>query len=469
MTGWPRLLEMAETASNPFLDSLLGASASSDIRSGPEKPHAWLNRLRASALERAHALTLPTLRDEDWRFTDLSALYKLGFKSAVPTPPVDPARLGRDFAPEAAIRLVFVNGHFAPALSVTGIVEGVTATPLASGIELHGRVIEARLARLADLDDPFRAINTAHLNDGAVVIGHRGASGAPIQLVFVSTQAEAAVHPRCLVIAEAGSDLVLLEDYLSLHDGLYWVNGVTEVAVGPNARVRHVRRQAESSAAFHIATCAVRLERDAVYESVAIALGARLSRYNLHVRQADEGTNCRLDGLALIKDRQLADTHSFIDHAAPHGTSRQLHKCVVGGHAHAVFNGRILVRPGAQLTDSAQSSRNLLLSPRAHVDTKPQLEIFADDVKCSHGATVGQLEAEEMFYLRSRGLAEPAARSLLTYGFAAEIVDRIPVPSVVAALRRTVLEQTQTSPSVVRSLYAAQDEDRSKNEVRPIS
>jgi Fe-S cluster assembly protein SufD len=205
-----------------------------------------------------------------------------------------------------------------------------------------------------------------------------------------------------------------------------------------------VRVQRESGEAFHVATNAVRLERDSTYASVSVALGARLSRYNLNVAQAGEGVTAELDGLALIRDRQLADTHSFLDHARPHGTSRQLHKCIAGGHAHAVFNGRILVREGAQRTSSAQESRNLLLSQRAHVDTKPQLEIFADDVKCGHGATVGQLEADELFYLRSRGLSEPAARSLLTYGFAAEIVERIRIPSVAAALRQAVLAQTKT-------------------------
>jgi Fe-S cluster assembly protein SufD len=243
-------------------------------------------------------------------------------------------------------------------------------------------------------------------------------------------------------VAEQGAEVTVVEDYVGLQDGAACVNAVTEIAVGPNAHVRHVRRQQESAASFHIATCAVRLERDASYRSVAVAAGARISRLNLNVLQAGVGTSCQLDGLALIRDRQLADTHSFVDHAHPHGTSRQLHKCVVGGHAHAVFNGRIMVRPGAQRTDSAQASRNLLLSRRAHVDTKPQLEIFADDVKCAHGATVGQLDAEELFYLRSRGLSEPVARGLLTYGFAAEIVDRIPVPSVAEALRRTVLQIT---------------------------
>jgi Fe-S cluster assembly protein SufD len=206
--------------------------------------------------------------------------------------------------------------------------------------------------------------------------------------------------------------------------------------------VHHVKLQRDGKAAFHVATGTIRLERDGRYRSNCITLGARISRQNLNVVQAGPNTECHLDGLALIAGRQLADTHSFIDHALPHGTSRQLHKCVAGGGAHAVFNGRVLVREGAQRTDSAQQSRNLLLSDKAHVDTKPQLEIFADDVKCAHGATVGQLEAEEVFYLRSRGLDDTAARNLLTYAFAADIVNRIPLPSLAAQLRASVLEHT---------------------------
>jgi Fe-S cluster assembly protein SufD len=433
---------MTATAVNNWLEGLLAGR--SDL---PAKPHAWLHALRAEALERAHALQLPSLRDEDWRFTDLAPLYGLAFKPVVAA--AAPAGLGLEpvIAPEAAARLVFVDGQFVPALSSTAQA-GVAVTTLGAALDTRAGLLEAQIGRHANFrDDAFRAINTAHLADGALVVVPRGAAAsAPIQLVFASTQAGVAVHPRCLIVAEPGSEATVLEDYVGLHDGAYCVNAVTEIAVGANAHVRHVRRQQESPAAFHIATCAVRLERDASYRSVSVAVGARLSRHNLNVLQAGEGTHCQIDGLALLGERQLADTHSFVDHAHPHGTSRQLHKCVAGGHAHAVFNGRILVRPGAQRTDSSQSSRNLLLSRRAHVDTKPQLEIFADDVKCAHGATVGQLEAEELFYLRSRGLAEGAARRLLTYGFAAEVVDRIPIASVVDALHRTVLEETGDTP-----------------------
>jgi len=431
---------MTAATRNPWLENLLAG-----YTSVPARPHAWVNELRAAALERAHALTLPTLREEDWRFTDLAPLYQLAFKSAAPASAPLGLALEPVIAPEARSRLVFIDGQFVPAFSAPAA-DGVVVTTLGAGLDALGDLVKSHLAQHAGFDDdPFRAINTAHLTDGALVLVRRNAAAtAPVQLIFASTQPDVAVHPRCLLVAEPGSEVTVLEDYVGLHDGVACVNAVTEIVVGPNAHVRHVRRQRESGGSFHIASCAVRLERDASYKSVSIALGARLSRYNLNVVQAGEGVDCQLDGLALIKDWQLADTHSFIDHAQPHGTSRQLHKCVVGGHAHAVFNGRILVRPGAQRTDSAQESRNLLVSRRAHVDTKPQLEIFADDVKCSHGATVGQLEAEELFYLRSRGLSELAARGLLTYGFAAAIVDRIPVRSVVDALRRTVLEETQT-------------------------
>jgi Fe-S cluster assembly protein SufD len=430
---------MTTATTHPWLASLLAGHASV-----PATPHDWVNALRADALERAHSLTLPTVRQEDWRFTDLSPLYELAFRAAAPA--AAPPGLGLEpvIAPEASARLVFIDGQFVAALS-TAAADGVIAMPLGAAFDAHGDLVRSRLAQLAPFAaDAFRAINTAYLTDGALVLAARGAvARSPVQLIFATTQADVATHPRCLVVAEQGSEVTVIEDYVGLHHGPACVNAVTEIAAAPNAHVRHVRRQQEGAASFHIASCAVRLERDASYRSVAVATGARISRYNLDVVQAGAGTRCQLDGLALIRDRQLADTHSFVDHAHPHGTSRQLHKCVVAGHAHAVFNGRIMVRPGAQRTDSAQASRNLLLSRRAHVDTKPQLEIFADDVKCAHGATVGQLEAEELFYLQSRGLSAPVARGLLTYGFAAEIVDRIPVPSIVEALRRTVLQATQ--------------------------
>ena len=407
---------------------------------------SWLNALRGEALERANSLTAPTPRDEDWRFTDLSPLYKTALR-----PVIEPAEVAAPviepwLIPEAGSRLVFVDGVFASKLSVLRPEDGVVVSSLAVALGRHGERIQAQLARVvASSDDPFSAVNTAWLRDGAVVLvdANRDAT-CPVHLVFVSASPGVAVYPRTLLVAEAGSRCTVIEDFHSLHQDVGLTNAVTEIALGENASVRHLRLQSESASAFHIATCGVRAARHSRYSNVSVSLGARISRYNLNVTQAGEGTSFEIDGLALISGRQLADTHSFLDHAQPHGRSRQLHKCIAGGGAHAVFNGKILVRAGAQRTNSAQESRNLLLSDRAHVDTKPQLEIFADDVKCAHGATVGQLDAEQVFYLKSRGLSEPTARDLLTFAFSAEIVERIGLPSVVKNLEDIVVHRTRS-------------------------
>jgi Fe-S cluster assembly protein SufD len=434
-------MELVHTAKDSFVDSLL--------RNAPRtSPTDWLNRVRAEALERANSLTLPTTRDEDWRFTDPAPLAKFSFQPASTNGRLTQSDIQRRFViPEASCdRLVFVDGAYAPELSThAGHAHGLRVTNIAQGLSAHADAVDAHLARHARFEgDVFCALNTAFLHDGALVVIRKNTSySAPIHLLFVATQKETAVYPRCLVVAEPGSHCVLIEEFVSLHEDVHFTDAVAEIVVGESARVQHARLQNESANGFHIAQCAVSLAKDANYISNSVTLGARLSRYNLNVTQAAEGAQCTLDGLAMISGRQLADTHSFIDHAKPHGMSRQLHKCIVGGAAHAVFNGKVMVRPDAQLIDSAQSSRNLLLSGKAHVDTKPQLEIFADDVKCAHGATVGQLDAEEVFYLRSRGLNEAHARSLLTYAFAAEIIDKIPVASLARQLKQKVMEQTQ--------------------------
>jgi Fe-S cluster assembly protein SufD len=280
------------------------------------------------------------------------------------------------------------------------------------------------------------------------VVPRNMAPAAPVHLLFIATQKEVVSTPRCLVVAESGSAVTVIEDYVVLHqtgweEEANFTNAVTEITLEDNARVNHVRIQREGSKAFHIANCRVSLGRSSHYQSVSVALGAQISRYKLDVLLA-EGAECAIDGLALIAANQLADTHTCIDHAQPHAISRQLHKCIVGGRAHAVFNGKVLVRQGAQRSDSIQSSRNLLLTDKAQVDTKPQLEIVADDVKCAHGATVGQLDSEEVFYLKSRGLSDSVARNLLTYAFAAEIIDRIPVASLKHQLEQRAFEQTRS-------------------------
>jgi Fe-S cluster assembly protein SufD len=429
---------MNVAATHPFLEALLAGG-----QALPQSPASWLNLRRALALERANALSVPTTRDEEWRFTDLAPLKKLrvqaGDQSAAP---VDVAPHA---VPEAACRLTFVDGVYAPALSSPGALPaGVTVSTLMQGVAANPALLGAHLAAHADfVDQMFTALNTAWLRDGAFVhIAQNTLLREPLHLLFIATRKDAANCPRCLIVAETGAECVVVEDYVAATTEAYFTNAVTEIVVKPNARVHHVRLQRESAAAVHIASCAVSLAKDASYVSQSVAFGAQLSRYNLDVVHKGEGTEAVIDGLALISGQQCADTHTTMDHAQPNGRCTQLHKTIVGGAAHAVFNGKVLVRKGAQLTNSAQQSRNLLLSSTARVDTKPQLEIFADDVKCAHGATVGQLDAEQLFYLKSRGLHDVAARNLLTYAFGAEIVDRIPVKSLVAQLESIVMAHT---------------------------
>lgn len=422
-------------------------------------PLAWLAALRRDATERVGVLPLPTTRDEEWRFTDLSYFNKLSFAPAQSATPLAIPDVAHFFIEEAAHRIVFVDGIHAPHLSThtsttsTDADKGLMVSNLAPALAAHASKIEPHLGRHAAFDgDAFAAQNTAFLHDAAVVVVPADVVvAAPVQLLFIATQKEVVSTPRTLVVADVGSAVTVIEDYVVLYqprwqEEAHFTNAVTEVVLADNARVNHVRVQREGSKAVHIANAAVSLERDSNYQSVTVTLGARVSRYNLNVLQTAEGTTCALDALTLIAGRQLADTHTVIDHAKPHGNSHQLHKCIVGGSGHAVFNGKIMVREGAQKIDAQQSNRNLLLTGKAQIDTKPQLEIFASDVKCTHGATIGQLDDEEVFYLQSRGLSEAAARNLLTYAFGAEVIDRIPVPSLKRQLEQAVLEQTTSQP-----------------------
>ncbi len=434
---------MTTAAVHPYVAALLAGSAAV-----PKSPAAWLDARRAAALERANALSVPTTRDEEWRFTDLTPLTRLPVQPAGAPVPVTAAQIAGHVLPEAAARLVFVDGIPAPQLGAAGpLPAGVSVLPLSAALASHADLIEPHLAKLAGEaqagNDLFVSLNTAFLNHGVFIHLARGAVlKAPLHLLFVAAGENVAAHPRVLVVAESGAEGCVIEDYVALGDAAGFTNAVTEIAVAANAAVRHIKLQRESAKAFHIGNCAVTLGKDARFASHAVALGARLSRNNLAIVQQGEGIDVAIDGLALIGGRQLADTHTLIDHLKPHGRCEQVHKTIVGGGAHAVFNGKVFVREGAQLTDSSQQSRNLLLSDKARVDTKPQLEIFADDVKCAHGAAVGQLDPEHLFYLKSRGLSERAARNLLTYAFGAEIIDRIPVPTLVATLEKLVMKRT---------------------------
>lgn len=401
----------------------------------------WLEAIRVEALESASALNFPSERHDDWRFTDLSPLFQYGFQPVGSFARLTLAEIENYLIP-GSIRLVFVDGCFAAGLSdVARAGEGVTVKSL---VECFGDPqVEAQFARHVSFrQDAFAALNTHFFEDGAFVHVTNEAE-APIHILHVATRREtpSAIYPRCLVVMEANSRATVIEDYVGQDDGINFSNAVTEVVLKDHAQLQHVRVQREEKNAFHIGHCSVESGTGSVYTATSLAFGARVSRHALHVTQQGEGAEMRLNGLALIAGRQIADTHTQIDHAFPAGKSVQLHKCIADGAAHAVFSGKVIVHRGAAGTDSAQSSRNLLLSGKARIDTQPQLEIFNDDVSCKHGATVGQIDADALFFLKSRGLTEERARNLLTHAFAAEIIDKIPVPFMVKSLSRTILEE----------------------------
>jgi Fe-S cluster assembly protein SufD len=410
------------------------------------KAEGWLQELRQSAANWVRHSTIPTTREEEWRFTDLSSLRKLQFND-VET--LHATSLQFDILPEAAnSRLVFVNGVFAPELSaVSNLPSGIVVSNLAGLSVVEQEGVRQYLAQAEGAQEVFTALNTAGITDAAVVwVKKNVVVETPIHLVFISVVGERATisQPRCLVVAEGGSQVTLVEEYVAgkmptpQEGGIYLTNAVTEVWVGDNAEVSHTRVEWEGAEAFHIGKTAIAQSRDSRYTCYAITLGGKLSRHNLEILQTGEQTETTLNGLTMISGKQLADTHSAIALNYPHSTSKQLHKCIVGDRAHAVFNGKVLVPKAAQLTDAVQLNRNLLLSSKARVDTKPQLEITADNVKCAHGATVSQLEDDEIFYLQSRGIDENDARNLLINAFAAEIINQIPVPSLREILLNTV-------------------------------
>lgn len=405
------------------------------------KSAGWLENIRVTALARAQVLNFPSERHDDWRFTDLSPLFQHAFQPVDSYAQLTLADIGKFLIP-GSVRLVFVDGCYASQLSDTALAGvGVMVASLVD--RLGDPQVEAHFSSHATFDqDAFAALNTRFFEDGAFV---RVASEAatPIHILHVSTRREnpSAIYPRCLVVMEANSRATLVEDFAGLDEGINFSNAVTEVVLKDHAQLQHVRVQREEKGAFHIGHCSVDAARGSVYSSTSLAFGARVSRLALHVTQQGEGAEIHLNGLALIAGRQIADTHTRIDHAVPRGKSVQLHKCIADGAAHAVFSGKIVVHEGAVGTDSTQSSRNLLLSGKAVIDTQPQLEIFNDDVRCKHGATVGQIDADALFFLKSRGLTEERARSLLTHAFAEEIIARIPVPALVESLNRTILDE----------------------------
>ncbi len=408
---------------------------------------AWLRDLRSQAMARFEALGFPTTRREDWKYTNVAPIANIAFAAPdvrvaerVRPADIEPFTYGR----MAKHRLVFVNGRYAPALSGVGnLPEGAWVGSIAEAVAgSQPGLVQRHLARYADHHDhAFPALNTALFQDGAMIVVPPGQQLEDlVHLIFLATlSAEpVAVHPRTLVIAGEGSEATVVESYVSLGKGVTFTNAVTELALGQGAHLRHYKLQNESDTAYHVGVTQVHQERDSVFHSFSLALGGKLARNDLNVALDGEGAECHLDGLYYVADSQHVDNHTLADHVKPHTTSRQLYKGVLDSKAKAVFNGKVIVRPNAVKSDAHQTNRNLLLSNEAEVATKPQLEIFNDDVKCSHGDTVGQTDREALFYLRSRGMGLEAAQSLLTYGFASEVIDRITLERIRTSLQKLV-------------------------------
>jgi Fe-S cluster assembly protein SufD len=405
---------------------------------------AGVAALRRAGLEAFAAAGLPTTRLEEWRYTSLAELAAVDWR--LPGP--EASAVMRDAVEALASPvfacglLVFANGRFLPGLSTLRSPE-VEVTPLATARRAHGGRALAKLGALVDAKQhPLAALATALLDDGALIRLPAGARLLqPLHVVFLSEgPAPLAVQPRVLVEAGRGSQAVIVQDHISLGDAPAFTNAVTELFVGPGARLEHVLIQREGAGVFHASNTAAQLERDAQLGTHVVTLGGRLVRNDLAVTLAGEGAEARLSGLFLGTGERLVDNHTFVDHALPHGTSRQLYKGVLAGRSRGVFRGRVCVRPGAQKTDARQSNPNLLLSDTAELDGKPQLEIHADDVKCSHGAAIGRVDENALFYLRARGIDAAAARALLVRGFAAEVLAALPEAALADALGDTFAE-----------------------------
>lgn len=421
----------------------------------PLPAHSGLQTIRDRALNLLQDQALPNTKDEEWRFADPSALYAIPFQ---PAPAIDVESMGDwtvgDWAiATLPIRIVVINGRLSPDLSnLESLPPGIVIGSLATADE----TLQPYLAQQQGMNEVFTALNTASFSDGVVIrIGKNQRLETPIHLLFLTAPSAAAIvtTPRALVIAETGSSATLIEEYGALHGASslnasnpspYWTNAVTEVWLGDNAQLHHTRTQRETATAFHIGKTTVSQSRDSRYSLCAVSLGAQFSRHNPEIVLTGLQTETHLNGFTLAVQSQVADTHSLIHFAQPYCIAKQLHKCIASDRARVVFNGKLEVPKAAQQTNAAQLSRNLLLSSKARVDTKPQLEIVADDVKCAHGATVSQLDDEEIFYLQSRGLDRKSACDLLVKGFTAEITEKVPSEELRSRLLQSVLSQIQS-------------------------
>jgi Fe-S cluster assembly protein SufD len=408
---------------------------------------AWTHQLRKAAIARFAELGFPTTRHEDWKYTNVGPITRIAFQPA--------QRTAHGLAGEAlaaamippdlvCAQLVYINGHYVPELSaVQALPQGVQAGSLAQALSNRPPGLEAHLARYASFEEQaFVALNTAFMQDGAYVCVPRGCVvDVPIHLVFISLPRgqPTVAYPRNLLVLEESAQATVIESYIGLGQEVYLTDAVTECALGQNAMAEHCKLEWESAGAFHVGTLQIQQARSSNFVSHAIAVGGALVRHDINVVLDGEGGENTLNGLFMATDQQHIDNHTRIDHVRPHCTSRELYKGILDGRGRGVFNGKIVVHKDAQQTDAMQTNKNLLLSQDASIDTKPQLEIFNNDVKCSHGSTIGRLDENSLFYLRTRGLEEADARSLLTYAFASELVNRITLEPLRTELNKRVL------------------------------
>ncbi|MGH7950418.1 MAG: Fe-S cluster assembly protein SufD [Limisphaerales bacterium] len=418
---------------------------------------SWLLPLRKAGLARFAELGIPTVRHEDWRFTNLAPLAKLPFAPLFESPDdsenlaeIKTALEKSVFTKLSGSRLVFVNGHFVEKFSAIGkLPDGVKVTNLASALADDSAFIEKQLGNSAAIEDnSFAALNQAFFLDGGFVHVPAGKIvEEPIQFIFVSTAKNSGdtIQPRNLIVADANSRATIVESYISINNASYFTNPVTEIVAGENAALEHLKFQDEATDAFHIATIAAQLGRASNVSVHSFALGAKLSRTNIRTKLAGEGLECILNGLYLTRGEQLADHHMIVEHAQPHCASHEYFNGILDDKSKGVFHGRILVREIAQKTDAKQTNKNLLLSDDATADAKPQLEIYADDVKCTHGATIGQLNDESIFYLRARGIGRENARRMLIHAFAGEIIERVKCAPVREELDKLVWNRLEAN------------------------
>jgi Fe-S cluster assembly protein SufD len=417
----------------------------------------WLAPVRKAGIASFADQGFPKLSDEDWRFTNVAPIAKLNFQLAkevsvngAETKLIDESA----FAKLSGHRLVFVNGFFCAKLSsLKPVAGGVRIENLSAALEKDSALIERHLGKYAHTaSNTFAALNQAFFTDGAFIFVPAGVEVAePVQLIYISSAKNSGevILPRNLVIAEANSKLTVVESYISTGNVAYFTNAVTEIFAGDNAKVEHIKLQDEALDAFHIATIAGEFGRTSNVTVHSFALGAKLSRTNIRTKLAGEGLECILNGLYLTRGEQLADHHMIVEHAQPHCASHEYFNGILDDKSKGVFHGRIYVHPIAQKTDAKQTNKNLLLSDDATADTKPQLEIYADDVKCTHGATIGQLNDESIFYLRSRGIGTDTARQMLIHAFAGEIIERIKCEPAREVLDKLVWDRLEANPNVL--------------------